>query len=685
MTNPAVSDRLCGMNTALTENPIAAMQTAESLTVTSGQSLAEAEQLANALRALADAPDAALTWDATFGAFDRLHHALQETAFVPQLFLLAHPEESVRAAAAAIEPKVDTFQSALFMDDAVAKTLRRAAILLEKTERTPAEKRLIEHTRRDYRRNGLELSADKREELRKLNEELTATGQAFERNIAEDTPYIRVIPEQLDGLSDTFRAAHPVEPDGLITLTTNYPDLVPFLRDAEDREAARELYARSQNRAKEKNLALLDKLLILRKQKATLLGQPTWAHYVLEPRMAKTPETVRHFLQDLHNALKPLRLKEAELFVSEAAAAGLNTTQGILASDVSFLEERLRQKQFAVNTQEVSQYFEVTSVQKGIFNIVEALYNVQFIPVDTPVWHADVHAFDLVDKTTQQPLARAYLDLYPRPHKYSHAAMFGLRETIRLADGSRLLPIAALVCNFPRSTPQAPGLLTHQDVVTFFHECGHLLHHLLSTCPLASFAGTSVARDFVETPSQLFEEWAWDTHVLQRIGRHHKTGEPIPDRLIQALQTARTFCRATSTERQLFLATLDQTLHTREPGFNTSELVNELHMEFSAFTRIPDTHFQANFGHLVGYDAGYYSYQWALAIAQDVFTRFKENGLMNQEIAQHYRTTVLSQGATQDENLLVQQFLGRPSNLHAYKTTLGIAPATTEEARTPQK
>lgn len=660
----------------LTPNPVERCLTPNGVTAHATEALANAEELAAAIRALHDAPKEALTWDATFGAFDQIVHQLQEASYTPQLMALTHPNAVVRQAALAIEPKIDAFQSALLMDDAIATTLRRAAERLAKTDRTEGEQRLMHDTLRDYRRNGLELPPEQREKLRKLNEELTAIGQAFEQNIAADTSHIRITPEQLAGLSDTFCATHPPETDGLITITTNYPDLVPFLRDARDRAAAKELYTRAQNRAKEKNLVLLDQLLTLRKKKATLLGYPTWAHYVIEPRMAKTPETVRAFLQDLHVSLKPLRQKEAELLAQEAAAAGLDLTHGIQVSDIAFLEERLRQKQFALNTQEVSQYFERTSVQKGIFDIAEAVFGVRLSPVDTPVWNANVEAFDVVDTQTEKTLGRAYLDLTPRDNKYKHAAMFGIRQTTRLGNGERLLPMAALVCNFPPDTDTEPGLLTHQDVVTFFHEFGHLLHHLLSTCPLASFAGTNVARDFVEVPSQLFEEWAYNTEVLSRIGRHYRTSESIPPPLIQAIQKARTFCEATFTERQLFLATLDLELHTREPGFNTSDLIAELHTEFSSFTRIPDTHFQANFGHLVGYDAGYYGYQWALAIAHDVFTRFKNEGLMNKKVTQDYRTRIIAPGSSQDENNLVQGFLGRPANAQAYKQYLGIAAPT---------
>lgn len=659
----------------LSPDPIAQSLTAEGITALCDNALANAEELAAGIRTLKDADTSALTWSVTFGAFDRITHQIQEAACLPQLIALAHPEASVRTAAQACDPKVDAFASALLMDDAVAKTLRRAAEALNATPLSPAQQKLITETLRDYRRNGLELPPEGRAQLKKLNEELTALGQQFEQNIAADTPSITVTPEQLDGLSDAFKAAHPATNDGTVTLTTNYPDLVPFLRDAKDRAAARELYKRSQNRAHEKNLPILDKLLTLRKQKADLLGYKTWAHYVLEPRMAKSPEAVAAFLTELHTALKPKREKEMSAFTELAERLALDRPEeGIWNSDAAYLEEILRKETFNVDAQKISEYFEVRAVQQGILDTAAALYNLRFEPTDVPAWHEDVTPFNVHDDATNTLIGRVYLDLYPRDNKYKHAAVFGLRETIQQADGTRVLPLAALVCNFPKSddTNHIPGLLTHGDVTTFFHEFGHLLHHILSESPLASFAGTNVARDFVEAPSQLFEEWAWDQSVLNTFAKHHKTGESLPNDLFQALARARTFNEAIFTERQLFLATFDQTLHTQEPGLNTSDVLAELHPEFSGFTRIPDTHFQANFGHLIGYDAAYYGYQWALAIAHDLRTRFLAEGLTNTETANNYRRAILAPGGSQDEHLLVEQFLGRPTSTDAYKRYLGI-------------
>jgi thimet oligopeptidase len=237
-------------------------------------------------------------------------------------------------------------------------------------------------------------------------------------------------------------------------------------------------------------------------------------------------------------------------------------------------------------------------------------------------------------------------------------------------DGSRLVPISAIECNFPKPGAGAPALMSHQDAVTFFHEFGHVLHHLLSESELSTFAGTSVARDFVESPSQMLEEWAWAKETLDLFAVHHETGAKLPKTLHQKMLRSRSFGRAVATQRQLFLAALDQTYHTRAPGFDTTQVLREVHDAYMPFSFVEGTHFQASFGHLIGYDAGYYGYQWALSIARDLFTRFQKAGLLDTKTAADYRAEILAPGGSADEAKLVERFLGRPPSDAAYKAFL---------------
>lgn len=632
------------------------------------EGLAYATELTTRLRGLKGAAEEQLTRDATLGVFDEMTQALLNAVCFSQLMSMAHPDAEVREAAKACEPQIDAFQTALYMDRDIAEVFQRYAA--KKEVLSSADARLLEFIVRDYRRNGLSLDAAGQEHLRRVNEELTQVGQAFEVHLAEATLSIEITKEQLDGLPPTYVATHLPDANGKIRITTDYPDYVPFMQYAHDRQAARELFILNLNRAADKNLPLLDRLLHLRKEKATLLGYPTWADYVLEPRMAKTSARVRSFLDELHHDLLKKRDEEMGLIRAMYVKKGGSSSEPIPASDSSYLEDQVAQETFALDSQKVSQYFEIGRVKQGILDISSRLYDLSFQKVDLPAWHADVEVFD-VSSGDGEAIGRIYMDLHPRADKYKHAAVFSIRETKKLEDGSRLLPIASLVCNFPQ--PGAtPALLSHDEVVTFFHEFGHALHHVLSDSPLASFAGTNVARDFVEAPSQMFEEWAWTRETLDLFATHYQTGETIPEDLFCAMQSARSFGQGIATQRQLLLADLDQTYHTREPGFDTTEVLRELHAKYSAFAFIPGTHLQATFGHLVGYDAGYYGYQWALSIAQDLFTRFKAEGMLNRQTALEYRKAILLPGGGEEEGVLIKRFLGREGNAEAYKRFLGV-------------
>jgi thimet oligopeptidase len=645
-------------------DPVPSGFTVEGVTKLCDEHLAKAKKLTDGIRALKDAPDEMLTWEVTFGALDDAILALELASTVPSLMHMTHPDAAVREAAAQAEPKVSEFVTGLFLDKDLADVFKRFAAAHPELE--GVRKKFIEETLRDYRRNGLELAPDGQKRLRELNDELTTLGQEFEANIASSLAWIDVKPEALDGLPESFLASHlpaeasaqagPAGENGLVRITTAYPDYKPFMRFAKDREAAKRLYVVYNTRAQDTNLPILDRVLSLRKEKATLLGYKTWAHYVLETRMAKDPDTVFAFLAGSHASLKP---KAKEEFVQYGR-------ESIPASDAMFYEELVQRRDYAFDSSALSEYFEFSSVERGLLDTMSRLFGIEFHEVNAPAWHEEIRCLDVLD--AGKPLGRIFLDLHPRDNKYSHAAVFGIRNARRLSDGSRLLPLCSLVCNFPRKG----GLLSHEDVVTLFHEFGHALHKIMYQGELSSLGGLNVARDFVEAPSQMLEEWAWDRESLDRFARHHKTGAPIPDELYSAMVKARHFGEAIATERQLFLAMLDMTYHTKEPGFDASAVLRDLHEEYSPFDFIEGTQFQACFGHLMGYDAGYYGYQWALAIARDLLTRFETEGMMNQKTAAEYRERVLAKGANEEEGEMVRAFLGRPSNDEAYKRYLGV-------------
>jgi thimet oligopeptidase len=575
---------------------------------------------------------------------------------------VAHPDAAVRDAAKLCEPKTEKFTTALYLDADLAGVLQAYA---NKNEALAGEKkRLLADVLRDFRRNGLMLPPDKQQRLRQINEEITKLGQDFEANIASAANKVEVHSQQLAGLPAEYIAKHRPNKAGKIEIGTDYPDYFPFVTYALDRRSALELYVAFTNRGGNENVQILEHLLKLRYDKANLLGYATWADYAIEPRMAKTAKTVREFLGEVRDAVRePAKAELAELMRIHVKLGGKKEDK-LPPPDRYFLSDRVKADKFKFDSKELSAYFEVGAVTRGLLAITSRMYGLEYKPVSgAAVWHPDVTAYDVV--SGGRVIGRFYLDLFSREGKYKHAAMFPIRTPARLPDGRYLAPIAALECNFPKPGSEA-ALMSHEDVVTFFHEFGHVLHHLLTRSELATYAGTNAVRDFVEAPSQMFEEWAWSREVLDMFARHHKTGATIPDDLYKAMRAARSFGRALDTQRQIFLATLDQELHTRAPGFDSTRVVEEVQEATDSFAYVKGTHFQSSFGHLISYDAGYYSYQWALALSRDVLTRFKKEGLLNPTTAAAWREQVLAKGGGEDERAMVQTFLGREPNNAAY-------------------
>ncbi len=651
----------------LTLDPVALAMSADGVRALCAVRLGKAEALRQQMRALSTKPDEALTYDTVLAQLDALNFEVGMAGGFTELMHQAHPDDAVRDAAGECRPNLDKFLTDLMLDAELAGVVERYAKRGEPLDGT--RKRLLADSLRDFRRNGLALPPAGQAELRALNAEVTKLEQEFSTNLAEAVGTLRVPKEKLKGLSEAFLQAHPADAEGLVTLTTNYPDYFPVLKSVEDRAVARDLALLFENRAADKNIAILERVLALREKKATLLGYSSWAAYALEPRMAKTTAAVQSFLTQAATTVKAPAKREFAEFQKKYKQLGLakTTTSPIPTYDRLYLETALSKDKFELDSAELSKYFEVNQVTKGLLELVARLYGLDIREsADLPRWHSEVRVFEFFDKADGHYIGRIYLDLHPRDGKYKHAAMFDIRSGRRLPDGTYLPPMAALVTNFQKSAPGAPGLLDHSDVTTYFHEFGHALHHVLTQQELASYAGTHTATDFVEAPSQMFEEWAWRRETLDLFARHHETGAAIPPALFESLQRSRAFGRALATERQISLATLDFEYHSQKTPFDTDKVLASVLAKTQSFSPLPGTHFQATFGHLMGYDAGYYGYQWALAMARDVLTRFDAEGYLNPEVARDWRTLVLSKGAGAEEGTLISDFLGRKTNLDAY-------------------
>ncbi len=528
--------------------------------------------------------------------------------------------------------------------------------------------RLLEHSLRDYRRNGFALPAGERAKVRALLDQLVTLGVEFQKNISEWDDGIVVPRAALAGLPDAFidsLRTEDVEGETHYRVSLDYPEYFPFMGKAESQELRRELFAKEQVKGGAANVAVLEQALQARQEAASILGYDSWAAYVLEIRMAKEPERVAEFLADLRERLAVKA--EADLALMAGANGG-----PVNIWDWRYCHDQLLQSEYAIDDFAVAQYFPLDACLEGLFDVCRRLLGVRFEAVpEAPVWHEDVQAFDVYESDGDEAFARFYMDLFPRPNTFGHAAAFTLRGGRRLADGSYQKPVSAIVANFTKPTPEAPSLLRHSEVDTLFHEFGHILHQTLTRAPHARFSGSSTERDFVEAPSQMLEHWVWDRDVLASFTRHHETGVPLPESLLDSLLAAKTLSSGVTTLRQLYFANLDLAYHSPGFGGDSTAVAAELH-EITAFPYTPGTHFQSGWGHLFGYDAGYYGYLWSHVFGDDMFTRFEGAGLLNADLGAEYRQKVLERGGSVDGDELVRDFLGREPNSDAFLRGLGL-------------
>ncbi len=592
--------------------------------------------------------------------FDRLDVILSPIYLMKE----THPDGEVRNACQESVEKLFNFYNELRLDEALYRSLKDFADTAP--DLAPVERRYMEKALDAYHRNGFQLDAERRGKLKELDDLLSQKELIFQKNISESDVTLTLREEEMKGLPADFINSHRRE-DGSYAVTTRYPDYFPVLKMAEDESVRRRLYFSYLNRAREQNLPLLDEIIKLRIERIELLGFKTYADYNLVDVMAKNPETVWSFLDELTEKVSEKARKDYELLRDYA------DTDVVQPWDRFFYTNGYKEGHFQLDEEEVKQYFSLDSVLEGVFDLVQQLYGVDVVSEPTlPIWHPEVRAFEVKDQG--ELVGRFYLDLFPRPNKYSHAACFGLQSGRR--DGSGYQPpYSALVCNFNPPVEGKPSLLTHEEVETLFHEFGHLLHQLLTTSPLASFAGTSVSRDFVEMPSQIMENWVWEKAALKRFARHYATGDPIPDELVDRMLAVKHLNSAVDIQQQLFYAVLDMTYHhgfTPETPEDTTRLVYKIQKERTLFPVPQGTAMQASFGHLIGYAAAYYGYLWSRVYADDMFSLFKENGIYSQETGKRFRELVLARGDCAEPMTLIQEFLGREPKMDAFLETIGV-------------
>ncbi|MGH9020007.1 MAG: M3 family metallopeptidase [Acidimicrobiales bacterium] len=516
--------------------------------------------------------------------------------------------------------------------------------------------RVYERTMRDFRLAGVDLPEAERERFAEIASRLTELEQDFARLARDDVHSLRVSLAQLDGLPADYVAAHPLDGEGLATITTDYPDLVPFYTFSTSTEARRALALENENRAWPANDAILAEIFSLRAEQASLAGFESWADYDTQRRMVGSAAGIEAFLDKLLVATHSAAESDYAVLLAALRAQDPAITQ-VDSSSAFFASELVRREEFAVDSQEARRYFDSEKVREGLLTVTSRLFGLSFVATDDPSWHSEVRVYDVLFGA--ETLGRIHLDLHPREGKFKHAAMFELRSGV---GGTQLFE-GALVCNFNR------GLLEHSEVEVLFHEFGHLVHGLLaSRNEWIALSGIETEWDFIEAPSQMLEEWAWDARVLQTFASNEH-GELIPTELVDRMRRADAFGRGQWAARQLFLSAVSFYLHSARPADHTA-YISELRTKFDVLQQLPGSHFQCSFGHLTGYSSAYYTYLWSLVIAKDLFTAFDRDDLFNESVAHRYRDLVLAPGGSKDASQLVEDFLGRPYSFDAFANWL---------------
>ena len=583
------------------------------------------------------------------------------------LLFQVHPDAGLRDAGREASEAGDRFFNELRVDERVYRALRSLDPHgMEEETRFGLEKLL-----REMRRAGAEQAPDQRQRLVALTNRIGEVANEFSGNIAKGERSIEVAgPGLLRGLPPDYVAAHPIGPKGTIRITTQYPDVFPVMAYCDDPDVRRRLLLELLNVAYPENLSVLEHLLVERHQLARLLRYASYAEFATEDKMMERPEAVAAFLDRLTDLLGEAARRDLARFLErkrrdDPTAQRLEPWEASFWSD-GYYDTKIRQEEFGVDVRALRAFLPYPSVRDGLFRLCEELFGLSFrrLPSDG-LWHPSVEAYDV--QRNGELIGRCFLDLVPRAGKYNHAAQFDLRTgTARTG-----LPQAVLVCNFlDPGTPPEAARMEYRDVVTFFHEFGHLLHNLISGHgPWLYTSMSYIEWDFVEAPSQLFEEWARDPATLARFARNPETGAPIPSEVLARLAAAEAVGRALRQLRQVALASISLDLYRRDPtGIDTTAVYREIWERRCPTPLDRAYHPQAAWGHLTGYSACYYTYLWSNVIARDLLTPFRASGsLTDRATAERYVTEILAPGSRRPAAELVRRFLGREFDFAAYE------------------
>ncbi len=604
------------------------------------------------------------TIDNTLALFDQATNQINSAAYFAITMQAVHPAAAFRDSATAMLAKASSASTALSLDREVYDAL----VALDTSHADPATQYYVRRQLLEFRLAGVDQDAIRRARLRKLNDKLTDEQSTFARNIADDQKSVRVTDRaELDGLPQDYLDRHKAESGGAIVITTDYPDLFPVLKFAKSDALRRRLFLAALLRGYPKNHEVLKGMMQTRYEIATLLGYASWADYNAADKMIAKGQNIADFIRQVDAAARPAAEREFAWMLAEKRRSDPEAKE-IGNYEIAYLTELVRRTKYDFDSQSVRPYFPYARVQQGILDTAAKLFHVSFQQErHAPAWDPSVETWDVLDQN--RLIGRFYLDMHPRPGKYSHAEMSALLDGIR----GKQLPEAALICNFPAPTVDDPGLMEYGDVVTFFHEFGHLMHHVLGgQQPWAGISGITMEADFGEAPSQMLEEWMRSPQVLASFARHYKTGEAIPGDVVARMNRAEAFGRGSWVTRQNSYTAISYDLFRQKPEDVDLDAVCLGDVQkYSGAVPLAGTHECASFGHLSGMSSGYYTYVWDKVIAEDFFLQFDQKNLLEGPAPMKYRRLVLEPGGSLSANDMVQSFLGRPQNIAAFQRWVG--------------
>ncbi len=642
--------------------------------------IAEAKAEIDAIIANEEEP----TFENTIEAMEYAGETLNNVAGIFYNLMEANTNEQMQEIAEQISPMLTEYEMYVSLNPVLFEKVKAVYEKRNELGLDQDQMKLLKDNYKGFVRGGANLSDEDKELYSKWSEELSLTTLQFSKNVlAATNAYVLNITDEADlaGLPEFVRtmAAETAAEKGLEgwAFTLDAPSYSPFLKYSEKRDLRKQIWTAYNTRAiggEFDNTGIVRKIVDLRIRIANILGYETYADYALETRMAKDRKTVTEFIMNLLEPSLPYAKKDvADVF----AYAKKNGFEGdrLESWDFSYWSEKYQQAEYSLSAEELKPYFQLESCIDAVFGLASRLYGISFQELDNvPVYHEDVKVYEVKDADGSH-LALFYADFFPRASKRGGAWMTEFRGQ-SIKDGVEKRPFISIVCNFTKPTADAPALITHDELTTFLHEFGHALHGIFAQGRYGSLTGTNVSRDFVELPSQIMENWAFEPEYLNSFAKHYQTGEPIPAELIEKIVAAKNYLAGYAQVRQLHYGLLDMSWHTLTalPSESTVEFEKKALAPYAVMPAVEGTAFSGSFSHIFsgGYSAGYYSYKWAEVLEADAFSLFKEKGIFNTDVAASFRENILSKGGAQDEAVIYRNFRGHDPQPEALMKKLGL-------------